>query len=327
MNIVVLGGSGFIGSRLVTQLLETGHRVRIFDRMRSQEHHSLVTLGDVRDRAAVERCMANCDCAINLAAEHRDDVRPASLYTEVNVGGAESVVRSAEAQGVQRILFPSTVAVYGLEQAMPTEAAAIHPFNAYGVSKAAAEAVYAAWAAADPARRTLTVLRPCVVFGEGNRGNVFNLIDQIRRGRFRMVGSGDNRKSVAYVGNLVDFICSRLDAPPGLEIFNYADKPDLSTNELVQQIHALLAVPAPVAHPLPYGIALAGGFAFDLLAWAIRRPLPVSSMRVRKFCAETRVATLALEQSGFQRRFTIAEGLARMVASMSTEQPPPQREP
>jgi nucleoside-diphosphate-sugar epimerase len=319
MHIAVLGGSGFIGSRLVSQLLAAGHQVRIFDIAPSSAHPTLVTHCDVRNAAAVTQALYGCDCAINLAAEHRDDVRPASRYVEVNVGGAENVVRAAEANGVTQIVFLSSVAVYGLDQPLATESAAIQPCNDYGRSKAQAETVYAEWAAAS-AQRSLVLLRPAVVFGEGNQGNVFNLIDQIRRRRFLMVGRGENRKSVAYVGNLVDFICARIDAAPGVHLFNYADKPDLSTAELVQQIRASLPGSVGTAIRIPYSVALALAYLFDALARLSGRPMAISSARVRKFCADTQVATSALEESGFQPKFTIQEGLARMVAAIEADE-------
>lgn len=320
MQIAVIGGSGFIGSRLVSQLLAAGHRVRIFDIERSPGHPALFTHCDVRDAAAVTQALADCDCVVNLAAEHRDDVKPVSQYDEVNVGGAENVVRAAEANGVARIVFISSVAVYGLDQALPSESAAIKPFNDYGRTKAQAETVYTNWAAAAAAQRSLTLLRPAVTFGEGNQGNVFKLIDQIRRRRFVMVGRGENRKSVAYVGNLVDFICGRIDAGPGIHLFNYADKPDLTTAELVLQIQALLPDSGGRSIHLPYGLALAMAYLFDALAYLSGRTFAISSARVRKFCAATQVATTALEQTGFQPKCTIHEGLVRMVAAIEAEE-------
>ena len=88
MKILGTGGSGFIGSRLVGQLLEHGHEPLIFDH----------------------------DAVFNLAAEHRDDVRPLSLYDEVNVGGARNLVRACEETGCKKIVFTSTVAVYPLSR-------------------------------------------------------------------------------------------------------------------------------------------------------------------------------------------------------------------
>lgn len=318
MNIIVVGGSGFIGTRLVGALLAGGHAVRIFDKAVSAAYPERVTLGDVRDAKALRLALQGIDCAINLAAEHRDDVRPTHLYFDVNVGGAKHLVAAAEAERVQRLLFVSSVSVYGLEQPMADESARLAPCNDYGRSKVQAEAVYAAWAAHEPAVRALTVLRPCVVFGEGNRGNVHTLIDHIRRHRFIMVGRGDNRKSIAYVGNLVDFIFAQIDNAPGRHLYNYADKPDLSTDELVQNIRSLLPGSRRNRLHLPYPPALAVGYLFDALAALRGRPLSISSARIRKFCADTRIAADAAAHSGFRARISLLDGLARTIASEQT---------
>ena len=75
-------------------------------------------------------------------------------------------------------------------------------------------------------KKTLVIIRPTVVFGEGNRGNVFNLMNQIAKNRFMMVGSGTNRKSMAYVENVAAFLEYSLSFQSGLHVHNYVDKPD-----------------------------------------------------------------------------------------------------
>lgn len=318
MQIILLGGSGFIGTRLAGALLGAGHTVRIFDKAPSTAFPALAALGDVRDAQAVTQALQGCDCAIDLAAEHRDDVRPASLYFDVNVGGARNIVRAAGIHGVPRIVFLSSVSVYGLEQPLADEHSLLRPGSNYGRSKAEAEAVYADWAAAAPERHALLLVRPTVVFGEGNRGNVFNLIEQLRRGRFAMVGDGANRKSMAYVGNLVDFLLTQLEAPPGTFVCNYADKPDPTMRDLVATIATLLPGHGPVPR-IPRALALAGGAAFDLLAQLRGRPLPISRARIRKFCADTTVATPALERAGFRPRVALEDALRRTVASVLSD--------
>ncbi len=318
MQITVIGGSGFIGSRLVARLLVAGHRVRIFDKAPSVAHPEFATLGDVRDAAAVSRALADCDCVFDLAAEHGDDVRPTSRYFDVNAGGARNIVQAAEAAGVARIVFTSSVAVYGLRQPMADETTTPQPGNSYARSKLEAEAHYRRWAARE-AGRSLVLVRPCVVFGEGNRGNVHTLVEQLRRRRFVMAGRGDNCKSIAYVENVADFLQMQLHAGPGVHLFNYADKPDLSTAALVRIITEMLpARRAPAIH-LPYPVALTGGYVFDAIAAITGRPTTISSARIRKFCAETTIATAELQRSGFQARYTLHEGLSRTVSSLQPE--------
>src|SRR5262249_44027368 len=151
-------------------------------------------------------------------------------------------------------------------------------------------------------------------FGEGNRGNIHNLIEQIRHRRFLMIGDGRNRKSIACLDNLVDFLLAQLPREPGVRCFNYADKPDYAIGELVALIRVLLDGEAGGGPPLsrfavPYPLGLLAGYGFDLAAWSIRRPFAVSSDRIRKFCSDTTIAIPAVERTGFRARVSIEEGL------------------
>lgn len=312
MNVLVVGGSGFIGTRLIETLLAAGHDVANYDLEQSAAHPRLTTIGDVRDGAALAAACGERDTVVNLAAAHRDDVRPASLYHSVNVDGARTLAAAAERQGVGRIVFTSSVAVYGLDRPHPSEQSPPDPFNAYGGSKLAAEQVFTGWAAADP-RRSLFVVRPSVVFGEANRGNVYTLARQIASGRFLMIGDGANRKSMAYVGNIAPFLASGLDAGPGVHLTNYTDKPDLTTRELVEAIAGTLGLPVRTSRSLPLPIGMAAGHVFDLVARVSGRSFPVSAVRIKKFAADTTIDTTRLERSGFTRPFGITEALRRTL--------------
>ena len=314
MNILVIGGSGFIGTRLVSYLLENGNAVRIYDIKPSISHSKLVTIGDVRNKLALDAACHDIDIIYNLAAEHRDDVTPTSLYYDVNVEGARNIVRAGEANGIKKIVFTSTVAVYGLNNPNPDENSPTDPFNHYGKSKLQAERVFTGWAEAQDDRCLVTV-RPVVVFGEGNRGNVYNLIKQIQSNKFMMVGCGENRKSMAYVGNVAEFLAKAVDFCSGKHLFNVATKPDLTVREIVEFIRSELGMSTKMPK-LPYAVGLAGGITFDLLSKITRKKYPVSSIRIRKFCANTTVSTKALEKSGFQSPYSLQEGLKRMIANL-----------
>jgi GlcNAc-P-P-Und epimerase len=173
---------------------------------------------------------------INLAAEHRDDVRPVSLYHDVNVQGARNVCAVAAEKGIKTIVFTSTVAVYGFAPPGTDERGAINPFNEYGRTKYEAECIYRNWQEEDPENRTLVTIRPTVVFGEQNRGNVYNLLRHLADGPFVMVGSGRNVKSIAYVENIAAFLEHSLSFTPGVHLYNYIDKPDLDMNRLVNTV-------------------------------------------------------------------------------------------
>jgi nucleoside-diphosphate-sugar epimerase len=113
MQITVIGGSGFVGTRLATRLLAAGHAVTIVDKNDSRKYPQLRFYADVREPDTLEKALAGSDAVINLAAEHRDDVTPKSLYDDVNVTGAENVCNACTKLGIKKIIFTSSVAVYG----------------------------------------------------------------------------------------------------------------------------------------------------------------------------------------------------------------------
>jgi nucleoside-diphosphate-sugar epimerase len=261
----------------------------------------------------------SCSTIVNLAAAHRDDVRPRRLYDEINVDGARNVCEAAEANGIDTILFTSSVAVYGAAPEDADEAQPHRPYNDCGRTKSEAERIYINWQARDPGTRRLVIVRPTVVFGPGNRGNVYNLISQVAAGRFLMAGEGNNRKSMAYVDNVSGFISRLLPVRPGVQVYNYVnyvDKPDLSMNELVAAVRASLGMGPRVPLRVPYWLAAGLGSGCDALARVTRRTFPVSRIRIEKFCAETVFsADRALMQTGFVPPVPLDVGLERTIAA------------
>lgn len=314
-RIALIGGSGFIGTRLTTDLIAQGHDVRIGDLRDSAAFPERRSLADVRDAASLSAFVQNsgADTIINLAAAHRDDVRPVSLYYDTNVTGARVTCETASALGIKRIIFTSSVAVYGHQDGEPNEGAPHHPINPYGETKSQAEDVFRAWHAEDPDQRTLVIVRPTVVFGPSNRGNVHALMDQIARGRFLMVGDGQNRKSMAYVGNISGFIAHTLSLGAGAHVFNYIDKPDFTTAELVDLIFERTGKGRAPAFRLPKSIGLLAGGVFDLLAHASGRTFPISRIRVEKFCAQTVFNADKVKSSGYIAPTSLRDALIETI--------------
>ena len=312
MKIAVIGGSGFIGGRLIKRL-SAEHRVLNIDRVQRDDLPCESVVGDVRSPASFASQLAGYDLIILLAAEHRDDVSPVSLYYDVNVEGMRNVLAAMDEHGITRLVFTSTVAVYGIDrESPPGETDALAPFNDYGVSKMQAEALLNAWQAKDSARSAL-VLRPTVLFGEGNRGNVYNLLNMVHSGKFLMIGNGKNRKSMAYVGNFVAFLQHSIRSGfQGLEVFNFVDTPDMNMNTLVAQIYAFKGKPAPRIR-LPYFIGITAGYFCDVLSKLVRKPLPVSSTRVRKFCASTEINATKMLATGFVAPIKLEDSIANTL--------------
>lgn len=188
-------------------------------------------------------------------------MRPVSLYYQVNVDGAKNLCRAADSLDIKNIIFTSSVAVYGFVEEDTDENGKFSPFNHYGKSKLEAEKVYDAWFNASSEAKLVTI-RPTVVFGIGNRGNVYNLFKQIASGKFLMIGRGENEKSMAYVENIAAFLAKSISFPTGYHLVNYVDKPDFTMNELSTVIYTCLGKKNKVVK-IPYFIGICAGYFFD----------------------------------------------------------------
>ena len=344
MTITVIGGSGFVGTRLVKRLLAAGHTVRIADKRKSVTYPELWTRCDVRNAPSesaefmaslTDEAMApgadeiakkampmhsllevlkGSDVVINLAAEHRDDVTPKSLYDEVNVQGSENICKACTELGIKKIIFTSSVAVYGFAPVGTDESGEINYFNDYGRTKYLAEGKFRDWLKADSANNVV-IIRPTVIFGEQNRGNVYNLLRQIASGRFPMVGKGTNRKSMNYVENVAAFIEYELihDTEPGEHLYNYCDEPAYDMNHLVLDCYKALGKPKTKLFHFPFWLAYCGGLCFDLLAFVTRKKFAINSIRVKKFTQNTYFVGSNIKKTDFVAPVALEEGLRRTI--------------
>lgn len=315
MNIAIVGGSGFVGTKLISNLLDTPSLNLVnIDRQQSSTYPQLTKIANVLDKSKLTELLKGQDVVVLLAAEHRDDVTPTSLYYDVNVQGMRNTLEAMEANGVSRLVFTSSVAVYGLDKDNPDESFPADAFNHYGKSKWEAEQVLQEWNKTH-SDWNINIIRPTVIFGEGNRGNVFNLLNQIASGKFMMIGDGKNQKSMSYIGNVVAFIEFLIQHKrEGFNVYNYVDKPDFTTNDLVYHTGEILGKKIPTTH-IPYWLGMLGGYGFDVLALISRKKLTISSVRVKKFCAVTKYDSTKAMSSGFVPPYSMEEGLRRMLTA------------
>jgi nucleoside-diphosphate-sugar epimerase len=309
-KVSILGGAGFLGTRLSQRFYNTEQNHEICD-LEVGETSKNQTIVDIEDLNSLNR-VDGSDCIVNLAAVHRDDIRPLSRYDDVNIQGSVNVCEAARKHGINKIIFTSSVAIYGFAPADTDESGQPNYFNDYGRTKYLAEQVYKEWQAEDPENRTLVIVRPTVIFGEGNRGNVYNLLKQIASRRFVMFGNGENRKSMAYVENVAAFLEYSLSFKPGLHIYNYIDKPDFDMNTLVSEARKTLFGKNNVGLRLPAFSGMAIGYFADIVAKLTGKTLPVSSIRVKKFMGTTQFAS-SVGETGFVPPVSLEEGLARTL--------------
>ena len=321
-DITIIGGSGFIGTNLIGKLEHGKNKVTNIDKITSSTYPQISVVADVRDTETLKNTLRPTDWVILLAAEHKDNVSPTNLYYDVNVTGAHNVVNSMDRIGIKKIIFTSSVAIYGLDKDNPDETHPADPFNHYGKSKWQTEEVLREWYNKDPHGKSLIIIRPTVVFGPGNRGNVYNLLAQIASGKFLMIGKGQNKKSMAYVDNVAAFIQYCIEKNfSGYHLFNYADKPDLTTIELVESVESALGKKLPSIR-IPYGIGYLGGLCFDIISKLTGKKFTISSVRVKKFCATTQFSADKVRQTGYIPKVSLHEGIKRTIESIRSSAAP-----
>ncbi len=320
-KITVVGGSGFVGTHLCRQLQKKKKSFEIIDIKMSNQFPDNCKVANVQDLNAL-RATITGDIIVHLAAVHRDDIRDNSEYHRTNTIGTENIATVCNEKQIKKIIFTSSVAVYGFAKAGTDETGDINPFNEYGRTKYLAEEKLRAWQRG--AENSLIIVRPTVIFGEGNRGNVFNLFNQIKSGKFLMIGNGKNKKSMAYIANVVAFLEACLDSSQRYSVFNYVDTPDLTMNELVSEVRSKLLGKAGVGWRLPYVFGIIIGYLADMVSFLIQKRLSVSYIRVKKFTSSTEFKSSKFELLSFIPPFKLKEGLDRTLNNEFIEPNPSQ---
>ena len=268
-TVVVTGANGFIGRHLCRSLAEKGIRVRGMTRAPAGIPIGGVETAiarDLFDRDAVRAALAGAGTVVHLAArvhaksEGRDD--PSSECRRINVDGTALLLEEAVAAGASGFVFISSVkAVAGESDRILTPDTPPQPVDAYGESKLEAERLVRVAATREGLHAP--VLRLPVVYGPGMKANMATLFKVVDMGLPLPLRSVNNRRSFAYVANVVTAIESlMMTAGAARETVYVSDDEDLSTPGLVRHIARALGKPArlvPVPPRLLAGLAATGG--------------------------------------------------------------------
>ena len=270
MKIAVTGATGFIGRALCAQL-GAAHDVRAVVRARTGD------LARFRDWPGL---LDGMDAVVHLAGYAHGRGDAAALHA-VNVDATRAAAEAARARGAH-FIFVSTIKVHGQTSAALRESSPIAPQDRYALSKAQAEEALRAL----PGLR-LTVLRPPLVYGPGVKANFLALMRAIARGMPLPLASIENRRSVLYVGNLVDAIERCLaDARSIGRTYLVADRDAPSTPALCRAIGAALERPARLF------------------------PFPPALLPLRQLTRTLEADTSAMrDELGWQPPFDLAQGL------------------
>jgi nucleoside-diphosphate-sugar epimerase len=286
-RVLVTGASGFLGRALCPALRRAGRTVVAAGRRET---------GDIGPATDWRPLLDGAEAVIHLAARvhvMRDDGAGAEAFDRINHQATARLAAQAAEAGIRRFVFMSSVKVHGDGSDHPLSgSAAPSPADDYGRSKLAAETALARHAGA----MEIVVLRPPLVYGPGVKGNFLTLLQAVDRGWPLPLAAVGNRRSLIYLGNLVDATVAALAAPPG--VYLPSDGEDVSTPTLIRRIAAALGKPArlfPMPAALLRALAAAAGKpgAYERLAGSL---------------------TVDGTLSGWQPPFSMAEGLADTAA-------------
>lgn len=237
-SIVIFGGCGFIGIHLAEQFLRSDPSVILFLADLKTEQTflwpKLVTEAlskgqvkilelDVRKKIYHPALPDTAKLIVNLAAVHKQPGHERHEYFDTNIPGAENVCTFASEINCNEIIFTSSIAVYGTDELQPqskTEQSPPKPVSPYGQSKFKAESIHEAWAQQGPDRR-LIIVRPGVIFGHGENGNVTRMLKAVIHRYFVYIGNEKVKKAGGYVKELCHSILWARDQAKDKNIFLY----------------------------------------------------------------------------------------------------------
>jgi len=260
MRALVTGATGMIGPALVNQLLLEGWETRIIAR-RDYASNLFVApvenvFGDIRHLHSLDEAMKGIDVVFHLAAKlHINDPSPriANEYDQINVTGAANVALAALKAGVRRMVHFSTIGVYGpsFGRTPYIENSALNPQSLYAQTKAESEqAVIKIFSG--QSRSSATIVRLAAVYGPRMQGNYRTLVKAMRFGLFCPVGSGQNRRTMIYIDDLVRAaILTAVHPAAAGRVYNITDGNVYTLSDVLKTIADALGKRPPLFH-LPY---------------------------------------------------------------------------
>ena len=260
--VAVTGAAGFLGRALASELAARKNDVVSVVRERKSALFVRSGISDTRLVGEINlstdwsvalhgvEVIVHCAARAHVMRDHAVD--PLALYREINVQGTRRLAEQAVDSGVRRLVFLSSVKAAGERSVLdkPLQIADNPaPEDAYGISKFEAEQTLM-----EVSARTgleVVIIRPPLVYGPGVKGNFLRLLRLVARGFPLPLGSVHNARSMVYLDNLVDFLCTCVASPAAAgRTFFISDGEDLSTTELILALAAAMGRPARLL-PVP----------------------------------------------------------------------------
>lgn len=330
---VIFGGSGFIGSHFSQYLLDSNiadsvvvadvaplDEDRITEKYLGYVQSGKISFVECDVRNKVELVLptnvlteesSEVILIANFAAVHREPGHEPNEYYETNLLGAENVCNWASDINCRNIIFTSSIAPYGPSEEARDETSLPVPVTAYGGSKLAAEKIHQIWQAADKDNRRLVIVRPGVVFGAGEGGNVTRLIKATVKRYFFYMGNKNTRKAGTYVKELCNAMYWALDTKADVKpvLFNMSMNPAPTIEEYVNTLCEVAEIKRFVPN-VPFSIMYAASLAIDPITKIAGIEQPISPVRMRKLVKSNNIIPQYLADNSYQYLYTFKQALS-----------------
>lgn len=312
---LVTGAGGAIGPTLLRRLLAEGYAVRALVRAAPSAELPAgieVACGDITDCALVRQAVRSVDAVFHLAAKlHVNDPAPGlqTEYVRVNVEGTRCLAGAAQAAGVRRFVFFSTINVYGPTRPgqILADDAPLCPDSWYAETKAQAEAIVRDLPSA-------VVLRLAAVYGPRMKGNFPRLLRALRRRRPVLVGDGSNRRTLVYVEDVCRAAILAAEHPAAArQTFNVTDGAVHTLREIINVMCDALGRPRPRLRLPAATVRLAAGALEDGFKLVGKRS-PVGRATVDKLTEDVAVSGTKIQQQlGFRPQYDLKSGWLKTI--------------
>jgi len=310
MRVLVAGANGFIGQHIVRCLEKQACRINILVRNNIDYNISKrvdIFKGDIFDNEKLRKAVNEVDAVFHLVAKTHDmsDIDNTKDYFKVNVEGTRNLLDACINSNIKHFIYFSSVkAMVEESKHALDETYDCTPTTLYGKTKLMAERLVIDYG--NKYGFKTTALRLPLVYGPGNKGNVYKMIEAIDNGRYVMMGKGGNKRSMVYVGNVVDAAMAVIERKVANgKVYLVTDGVDYTVKDLYKIISKGLSK-KPLPYYVPMGIAKMLAIAGDIGSRITGKSLPFNSEVLGKLTDSLTFSSGRIQEDiGFKPKYNL----------------------
>jgi len=327
-NVIIFGGTGFFGLFMAIRLSEQNkyNKIFLYDHEEIDEKdfgYRIKKYNSTKNIVFIKGCVKNeiidfdgddnISLIINLAAIHREPGHENWEYYETNLNGATNIISWADKIGCDHIIFSSSISPYGLSEDLRDENSLTVPTSPYGGSKLVAEKIHQIWQSANHDRKKLIIVRPGVIFGPSEGGNVSRLIKAIKGNYFFYMGNHNTRKAGIYIKELTNFVVWLYEDQSIMKnknfiLANATMNPGPSVSEYVESIKKILKKEIFILS-VPFGVLLTLSKILDLFLSIFKINHPFSPVRIKKLVNSNNVISSYARENNYSYIYDLDSAL------------------